>query len=205
MTFILIAIDASEQAEAAFRFYAVNLHKPGNRLLLVHAIEVPRLPAEHGMFMSEEAWQLFLQPYRDDAKRLTTRYTQLLKEHHLEGDIRWFFMNNPGVAIIQEADGNQADLIVMGTRGLGKLRRTILGSVSDFVLHHAHCAVFICRQKKKKASKDERAKENQEDERAKGNQEDENAGGNQEDKDVAEDQDLVADTPKSTGKKCNVL
>ena len=34
----------------------------------------------------------------------------------------------------------------MGTRGLGTVRRTILGSVSDYVLHHAHCPVCICRQ-----------------------------------------------------------
>ena len=37
-------------------------------------------------------------------------------------------------------------MIVMGTRGLGTVRRTILGSVSDYVLHHAHCPVIICKK-----------------------------------------------------------
>jgi len=36
--------------------------------------------------------------------------------------------------------------IVVGTRGLGSVRRTILGSVSDYVVHHAHCPVIVCRE-----------------------------------------------------------
>ena len=35
-------------------------------------------------------------------------------------------------------------MIVMGTRGLGAIRRTILGSVSDYVLHHTKIPLVIC-------------------------------------------------------------
>lgn len=38
-------------------------------------------------------------------------------------------------------------MIVMGTRGMGKVKRTFLGSVSDHVLHHSHVPVIICRHK----------------------------------------------------------
>ena len=38
-----------------------------------------------------------------------------------------------------------ADMIVVGTRGLGKVRRTVLGSVSSYVIHHAHVPVIVCR------------------------------------------------------------
>ena len=34
-------------------------------------------------------------------------------------------------------------MIVMGTRGLSPLRRTVLGSVSDYVLHHANLPVAV--------------------------------------------------------------
>ena len=37
-------------------------------------------------------------------------------------------------------------MIVTGTRGMGKVRRTILGSVSDYLVHHAHCPVVVCRR-----------------------------------------------------------
>ena len=51
---------------------------------------------------------------------------------------------NPGEAIVKIAEDENATMIVMGTRGLGVIRRTILGSVSDYVVHHAKCPVLIC-------------------------------------------------------------
>ena len=58
------------------------------------------------------------------------------------------FMANyekPGEMICNTAHSEKCDYIVMGTRGLGKLRRTIMGSVSDYVVHHAHCPVIVAR------------------------------------------------------------
>lgn len=52
----------------------------------------------------------------------------------------------PGEAICRIAEEEKATMIVMGTRGLGKVRRTIMGSVSDYVVHHSHCPVIVCRQ-----------------------------------------------------------
>ena len=38
-----------------------------------------------------------------------------------------------------------AGLVVMGSRGLGGVRRALMGSVSDPVVRHAHCPVFVVR------------------------------------------------------------
>lgn len=51
-----------------------------------------------------------------------------------------------GQMVTMAAKEKHAGLLVMGTRGMGTIRRTILGSVSDYVLHHAHCPVLIFRQ-----------------------------------------------------------
>ncbi|MGB3634389.1 MAG: universal stress protein [Rubrobacteraceae bacterium] len=48
-------------------------------------------------------------------------------------------------AIVQLAEEIGAGLIVMGSRGLGSVRRALLGSVSDSVVHHAHCPVLVVR------------------------------------------------------------
>lgn len=54
--------------------------------------------------------------------------------------------NDAGEAIVSVAKEEKAQLIVTGCRGMGKIRRTFLGSVSDYVIHHAHCPVLVCRK-----------------------------------------------------------
>lgn len=51
----------------------------------------------------------------------------------------------PGEAICRLAEDENAVMIIVGMRGMGKVRRTILGSVSDYLIHHAHCPVVVCR------------------------------------------------------------
>lgn len=53
--------------------------------------------------------------------------------------------HRPGEAIVKAAHKQHVDLIVTGTRGLGTVRRTILGSVSDYIIHHAHVPVIVCK------------------------------------------------------------
>ena len=52
----------------------------------------------------------------------------------------------PGQLICQVANEEKAAMIVLGTRGMSKIRRTLLGSVSDYVIHHAICPVVVCRR-----------------------------------------------------------
>ena len=50
---------------------------------------------------------------------------------------------NPGEGIVKTAEEKHVSMIIMGTRGLGTVRRTVLGSVSDYVLHHAKVPVAV--------------------------------------------------------------
>ena len=47
--------------------------------------------------------------------------------------------------MVQEAEASDADLIVVGTRGLHATKRLFLGSVSTKVVHHAPCDVLVVR------------------------------------------------------------
>lgn len=59
---------------------------------------------------------------------------QLLREH-----------GHPAAQIVRVAERENVDLIVMGSRGLNVLKSLLLGSVSDHVIHHAHCSVLVVR------------------------------------------------------------
>jgi nucleotide-binding universal stress UspA family protein len=54
--------------------------------------------------------------------------------------------------IVQVAEDISAGLIVMGSRGLGGVRRALIGSVSDSVARHAHCPVLVVRPEKEQAA-----------------------------------------------------
>ena len=55
-------------------------------------------------------------------------------------------LGRPDAQIVGVADELGAGLIVLGSRGLGPLRRALMGSVSDSVVRHAHCPVLIVRE-----------------------------------------------------------
>jgi nucleotide-binding universal stress UspA family protein len=52
---------------------------------------------------------------------------------------------SPMHAIVEEAENWGADLIIMGSHGYSFWQRSLLGSVSDFVVHHAPCSVLVVR------------------------------------------------------------
>jgi nucleotide-binding universal stress UspA family protein len=47
--------------------------------------------------------------------------------------------------IVTLAEDSGIGLIVMGSRGRGRVSRTLMGSVSDLVVRHAHCPVLVVR------------------------------------------------------------
>lgn len=50
---------------------------------------------------------------------------------------------HPGENVCKIALKEKANLIVVGSRGMGTIRRTILGSISDYIIHHAHIPVLV--------------------------------------------------------------
>jgi nucleotide-binding universal stress UspA family protein len=52
---------------------------------------------------------------------------------------------DPGPSIVEAAEAERVDLVVVGTRGRNRVERAVLGSVSDHVIRHAHCPVLVVR------------------------------------------------------------
>jgi nucleotide-binding universal stress UspA family protein len=52
---------------------------------------------------------------------------------------------DPALGLLQVAEEEGADLIVVGSHGQGAVKRFLLGSVSEKVLRHAHCSVLVVR------------------------------------------------------------
>ena len=59
----------------------------------------------------------------------------------LGGKVKSVAAAKPGEGIVKECQ--DANMVVVGSRGLGAVRRTLLGSVSDYLVHHCHCPVLV--------------------------------------------------------------
>jgi nucleotide-binding universal stress UspA family protein len=54
-------------------------------------------------------------------------------------------MGTPAAEVVDLAEELGVGLIVVGSRGLGGIRRALIGSVSDSMVRHAHCPVLVVR------------------------------------------------------------
>ncbi len=54
-------------------------------------------------------------------------------------------VGRPDAEIVRLAEEIGAGLVVLGSRGLGPIRRALVGSVSSSVVRHAHCPVLVVR------------------------------------------------------------
>jgi nucleotide-binding universal stress UspA family protein len=138
MESIVVGTDGSPGAEAAVERAAEVATGTGARVHLVTAY--PDIPSYRERIGSSAKRQsIDLQQVADTVlARTAEKLTGLEVETHArEGD--------PAQVIADVAQEQNADLIVVGDRGLTGLERFLLGSVSSKLSHHAPCSVMIVR------------------------------------------------------------
>ncbi|XP_073236897.1 universal stress protein in QAH/OAS sulfhydrylase 3'region-like isoform X1 [Porites lutea] len=146
---VVLGVDASEHSERAFDWYVKNIYKETDKILVIHAQEYPTIPAApypYGYAYYEE-WQNLVEKSDKQVKELLecfgTKCKRLKELEKQEFKLYKEESNRPGEVICKLAEDEKANLIVMGSRGMGTLRRTFLGSVSDYCVHHAHIPVVV--------------------------------------------------------------
>jgi len=142
-TRILLATDGSETADIAAKSATTLAQSTNSELHVVHVgpglplYELPDYPArfEDVVRAQREAAQRLL----DEQVRKIEGLGATVEEAHLEMDGR------PDTAIVDLGEKLGVGLVVVGSRGLGGLRRALMGSVSSSVVHHAHCPIMVVR------------------------------------------------------------
>lgn len=147
---VSIAIDGSEHSKYAFKFYLDHVRKPSDKLYLVHAVEINSVLHSTQWYSSpysfdRETLMKCLDEEKEKIKKKLEGYAALLKEAGVDGTVKSIHAESPGEGIIKAANENKSDLIIVGSRGMGTIRRTFIGSISDYVLHHSPVPVLICR------------------------------------------------------------
>ncbi len=138
---ILLAIDPSKHSEAALKAVSSQCRPQDSEVRVLHVLQpiafsaAPQMAPTYTPEMEQEG---------SEAKALVERVASQLRSAGFraeamvaKGDIR--------ETIVNAAAEWPADLIVVGSRGRGTLRRLLLGSVAEFVARHAPCSVVIAR------------------------------------------------------------
>jgi nucleotide-binding universal stress UspA family protein len=148
---ILVALDDTESSRTIFDRSLVLAKANRSALMLIHVLTIvdKLYPGDTFIGISESA-------IRVHAKRLEIRERdgiEKLRSLEVEATaagIRTEFTQNigePGKLICEIAKSWNADLIVIGRRGLSGLRELFMGSTSNHVLHHAPCNVLTIQEK----------------------------------------------------------
>lgn len=141
-TNILLATDGSEEASLAAAT-AVRLAQGTNSKL--HVVFVLH-PHEHFLSEDEILAAYDVKASQEEAERAVEYMEEQVKSAGGSLARTHLRRGRPDAEIVALAEELGIGLIVMGSRGRGGLRRALMGSVSDSVIRHAHCAVLVVRE-----------------------------------------------------------
>ena len=151
---ILVALDCSEISQQVFK-QGLSLAKlTSAQLMLLHVLSADEDSISDMMVLANMDYYL---GWTNDSMR---RYIEKLEIHKNEGlkmlqkfcvqgnseNIDTEFsqsLGSPGKVICRFAEEWNADVIVIGRRGLSAIAEFLMGSISNYVLHHAPCSVYV--------------------------------------------------------------
>ena len=141
---IVVGTDGSETAGEAVR-QATDLAKSvGARIHLVSAFEPvgnQRLREERTQVPDDMQWMVH---QREDVEATLRQAAERIEEAGVQAKT-YARQGDPADAILDVAEEENADLIVVGNKGMTGAKRFLLGSVPNKVSHHAPCSVLIIR------------------------------------------------------------
>ena len=143
-TTILLATDGSDEAKLATQAATELSRDTGSELHVVYVLPAPAQLIGHHLYSQETRESVIAGAERDaevflkeQAEQIGANGGKVVETHFRSGD--------SDKEILRTAESLDVGVIVIGSRGLGALSRALMGSVSDSVVRHAHCPVFVVR------------------------------------------------------------
>jgi nucleotide-binding universal stress UspA family protein len=136
---ILVPLDGSPNAEAVLP-HAEALAKSENAELII--LRVPSIPAAEFVALDPVIASTLRQDIRDEATTYVTEKVNTLKRENIKAT----GITKEGPVpdtILDVAVETQADMIAMSTHGRTGVKRWLMGSVADKIIHHAHIPVML--------------------------------------------------------------
>ncbi len=132
---IVVGIDGSDGSLLALEWAIGQAQHTGSSLEIVCCWVFPATVAPYGLPPSPTDYEVVTAKVMEDALAMAAR---LAPDVTVSSKIE---NRAPALALVDASAG--ADLLVVGSRGLGGFTSLLLGSVSQHCTHHAHCPVLV--------------------------------------------------------------
>ncbi len=152
---VLVAIDSSSDSKEVVEQISHRPWRSGTEIKLIHVVESPLPPLPDLMGVGAEASR---RTYEEEVASGTKLLETMTKTMRSNAEVEISITNEiisasyaqtPPQVIVEEAQRYDADLIVVGSRGMSTWKRFLVGSVSMAVVEHAPCSVEVVRAKRK--------------------------------------------------------
>ena len=141
---ILIATDGSETAEKAANFGIQIVRLSGAKVYAVYVIDTtPYYSIPLDQIWSKEVYEQLEQM----GNEITSNVEKTAKAAGLEAE-SIVLKGDPAARIVNFAEEQSVDMIVVGSHGIGGFERLVIGSVSEKVVRHAKIPVLVFREQK---------------------------------------------------------
>lgn len=154
---ILVALDQSEHRQQVFESAATLAQAMNAKLKLLQVLTsteadfpiYPLTQMDVGFMLDDAMYKELLQQYARERQEFEVRHRdrlQRLADAAIAQGIPTEYLlgvGSPGQQICQIARDWGADAIVLGRRGNSGIKELLMGSVSNYVVHHAPCSVLV--------------------------------------------------------------
>jgi nucleotide-binding universal stress UspA family protein len=140
---IIVPLDGSDSSFRAAKF-AIKIAKLENaEIIFLHAVVNPP-------YLEYKGAGQFILHYIEEAKRHAEMWYVNVADMAVKEGVKFstetiLDITSAADSIVNYAEGKNADLIVIGTKGRSGLKRFLLGSVASRVVAHAKCSVLVTR------------------------------------------------------------
>jgi nucleotide-binding universal stress UspA family protein len=143
-TKILLATDGSKEARLAAQAAAELSKDTGSEVHVTYVLPSPRELRGHHTY-SKEVMKSVLEQAEGDAQSFLEEQAEQIRASGGKVAETHPRAGEPDKEIVKLSEELGAGTIVIGSRGLGAVRRALMGGVSESVVRHAHCPVFVVR------------------------------------------------------------
>ena len=141
---VLLAFDGSKSSSEAAQAATEIANATDSAVHVVYVLQPDRYKPYLGPEMWE-GWEADLERAKHHARSWVEGQAERIRGEVAKAVEAHLALGKPAEEIVRLAEELGAGLIVVGSRGLGGIRRALIGSVSDSVVRHAHCSVLVVR------------------------------------------------------------